>query len=40
MELVFFVGLGWNLSKKYAIQGVEDTGLDCAGVYGSHMDHF
>ena len=28
------------MCKKYAIQGFENTGLDCAGVYGSHIDHF
>ena len=38
--LVFFVGFGWYLRKKYTIQGFDNTGLDCAGVYGSHMDHF
>ena len=40
LGLVFSSGLGGYLSKKYVIQGFENTGLDCARVYESHIDHF
>ena len=40
LGLVFLLGLGGYLSKKYVIQGFENRALDCAGCSASHIDHF